>query len=202
MNRALQLNYDPDDPGTPMWSTTKLDCSSCGERLSYTEEVYSLSVVGAQVTESGLIYIPLMVENDHMYEPLFFCFGCWEQDKESLQELAEDQPPIEDDYAVLECDICGSGIREGELLGVSVFGEIHLSKRSPNGEKNSDTFEGMDPNPDAMCVVCLQRLGGDVIDELWDGGIYQHLECPEGTFARCWRHGCSADGSCTFEETE
>jgi hypothetical protein len=193
----------PDDSDEIKWASTKHDCSSCDNNLAYTEEVFSLSVVYAQVTETGVVFLPLMIEDDNLYEPCMFCLDCWESDKEQLMELVEDMPPIEDDFAILECDICGSGIRQDETLGVCSFGEIHLSKRQPNGEKTSDTFQVMDTDPDIICVACLNKLDQEVVADLWDSRVAQNEECEEGTFARCWRHGCQADGTCIFslEET-
>jgi hypothetical protein len=203
MSDRRNLNFDPEDPDDPMWSATQLDCSSCEEVISYDDEIFALTVVAPLVVEEGVIYSPLMAGDDHLYEPCIFHFECWEEDREELREFSADVPPIEDDFAILECGMCGSGIRQEETMAVAVFGEVHISKRDPNGEKSSDTFTGMDLNPDVICIACLNKLDQEVVDELWDSRVAQNEECEEGTFTRCWRHGCSADGSCsfTFEET-
>ena len=172
-------------------------CIFCQDMLLYTDEVFVLVISAAQVTAGGLLYPPLASETgDFLFEPHFFCFTCWENGLEELRELYEDVPPIEDMYAVLECAVCESGIRDGETVAVASFGEIHLSHRNPNGESNTSKFASMDSDPTALCIACVNGLSGEVFDELWPMDIRQFNECREGTFARCWRYGCSAQGDC------
>lgn len=168
-------------------------CTICGEGIMFADEAVMVSVCALQVTASGILYTPLFNETgDFAYVTHFLCCDCYETSKEDIVEAYEDTPPVEDMYAVLECTTCGSGIREGETVVPACFGEIHCSKRSPNGKSGGPRFEAMDPDPDVYCLGCSNV--GDFA--LWDDGLKQFNECDEGTFARCWRYGCSAQGDC------
>lgn len=176
------------------WSATGFSCSGCGEAVEYMEEVFVLTVVLTQPGERGTMYAPLIFEDgDFLYEPHFLCFNCRDEELEELCDLMRDIPPILDQYSILDCDACRSGIRLGEVVAIVTHGEIRLSKRQPNGENGGSTFECMDGHPDVLCVCCVNRLSKDVVKDLWKDDVQQYNECPEGTQIRCWRSGCSAD---------
>ena len=159
-------------------------CHGCMDAILYTDEVYLLQVVYAQVSEQGLELIQLP-----QYEPLFLDFSCWENLEEDLYEKVEDTPPILDDYAVLECSVCSSGIRALEVMGLATYGELHCSQRVPNGIL-STTFETVDQTPTVICISCA-KLANDEILELW-ADLRQGTECDEGVYFRCWRYGCDS----------
>lgn len=186
--------YVEDEEPEIDWSATGFFCTGCGEAVDFHEEVFVLTVVLVHQGERGLEYSPLIFEDgDFLYEPHFFCFNCRDEELEELNDLMRDIPPVLDHYAGLECDICRSGIRIGEVVAIVTHGEIRLSKRSPNGQNGGSTFECMDSHPDVLCPNCTNRLSKDVIDELWADDVKQYNECSEGTQIRCWRSGCSAD---------
>lgn len=176
------------------WSNSEFSCTGCGEAIEYMEEVFVVTVVLAQLTERGVVYSPVLYEDgDFLYEPHFLCFSCREGYQEELKELVRDMPPVLDDYSVINCKECLSGIRTGEVVAMITHGEIRLSKRSPNGISGGSTFECMDDDPDVLCVSCINKMSRDIVDCLWKEDVQQFRECPEGTEIRCWRSGCSAD---------
>ena len=202
---GLYGSIEEDDEMDIEWSPTGHHCStSCGEPISFADEVFVLTIVVATLTQEGLYYSPAVTNDgsDFLYEPCFFCVDCWESVLEMLEESKQDEPPIADEHSVLACRICASGIRAGEVLGLTTFGEVHLSKRAPNGESNTPTFRTMDTQPKAICIGCLDVLNRDIINGLWRGRVTQSEECQEGTHMRCWRHGCSATGHCASAQKE
>lgn len=176
------------------WDASDLSCALCGDMLRYTDESFILTVVTAAIEERSIHYRPIMLEDgsDFQYEPYFFCFTCWESSIEEVKKRCEDNPPVSDQYGILECGCCESGIRQHETMGISSFGEVRRSRRSST-EGGKSTFEVMDPDPSILCVECLNDLN-TIVDELWEGGVTQAEECAEGRFIRCWRYGCSATG--------
>lgn len=193
-----ELSPEDQDELFAMLHKSDKSCWLCTEVLLYTDEIFSITVSAVQVTESGLIYPPLVTSDgaNLLWAPHLFCFSCMEDTMEEHREAITDVPPIEDMYAVLECDMCESGIRDGETISVICYGELHLSHRNPNGEENTSKFEPMDPNPTVLCISCTDYMSRAVLDELWPWPLKQFNECEEGTFARCWRYGCSAQGDC------
>jgi hypothetical protein len=183
-----------------VWSKTRsCACFECGDPIVYTEEVFLLSVMRTRITGNGLVYDNIVVDDmsDLLYEPILFCVGCWETVSEELAEQMADAPPITDDYSIIDCVCCGSSIRTDEVLGVCTFGEVHLSRRAPNGI-HEDVFENVDANPIAICLGCLNTIN-QAVTLLWGDDedcpvlIQQQDECLEGIYARCWRAGCCAD---------
>ena len=196
---SIEEELDGDEDERGVWSPTGHHCSAaCGDPISFADEVFVLTIVVATLTDSGLIYSPAVTadQRDYLYEPCFFCLECWESILEMLEELKTDEPPIAYEHAVLPCGVCASGIGAGEVLGLATFGEVHISKRAPNGENDTSTFALMDNNPRALCIGCLDVLNRDIINGLWNGRVTQNNECDEGTHTRCWRFGCPAEGTC------
>lgn len=173
-------------------------CHNCQDPLRYTDEIFVFTVSTVQVSSSGLLFPPMTSEDgsDYMFEPIFVCLSCCENAMEELAEEYADIPPVEDLYAVHACVNCGSGIRNQETTVVVCFGEIHLSHKHPNGEDGQDKFEGMDPEPDTLCLPCTNKLSEEFLPDLWSVPLQQYGECSEGTYARCWRYGCNAQGDC------
>lgn len=170
------------------------ECAECSDRILLTDEVFMITMVRPYITDEGLTLLPDEAEDgDFSYEPRFLELECWEKIEEELREQLEDTPPIEDPQAILECDVCASGIRMGEMAGLASFGEIHASKRCPDGIPQ-ETFVQYDPEPIILCTACMQYLNKNIL-ELWDGTVQESNECEEGTAYRCWRYGCP-NGSC------
>lgn len=162
-------------------------CDKCGSSIQYTDEIYMLQVVQPYIQSGQLLFAPVQAEDgDFLYEPCFLEFMCWEEVEEDMREKMEDHPPILDDFAILDCAICESGIRQWEYSGLAVYGELHCSKRSPDGNPTS-IFDSQDPSPVVFCIACLKKIDESI--ELWDD-VDQNGECSEGTFIRCWRYGC------------
>jgi len=176
------------------WDATSFSCGTCGEAVQFTVETVVFTVMLAQLTEKGMQYSPLIFEDgDFLYEPNFMCEECCLESIEELRSQMRDVPYVEDSYAVANCHICHSGIRNGEVVGLATSGEVRRSRRSPNNEVGTSTFECTTDDPVLMCVGCINVMNSDVVDELWADSIKQFHECAEGTMIRCWRSGCPAD---------
>lgn len=182
------------------WAETHLYCSYpfCMDPIAYVEPIVAITVCSAGYTEHGLQYLPIPSDDgDYLYEPCFFCEDCWNSVLADLEELLADEPPVADEHSSFECNVCKSGIRVGELFGVATEGEMQMGARCPEGQGHP-RFVGLERStPLFICIACLNRLERDVA-EMWGGRIVQHNECEAGTFMRCWRHGCPADGNCQY----
>jgi hypothetical protein len=177
------------------WPVTDFSCSApfCGEAIPYAENIFVVTMYTAGMTEAGIQYAPVPADDgDYLYEPCWFCEECWKSVRDELQEYTESMPPIADDYAAFHCNICDSGIRLGELFGVVTGGQLQVSERCPDSVA-TPKFQPMDDQPTIICIACMNVIERDVA-ELWGGRITEKNECEEGTFVRCWRHGCPCDG--------
>jgi hypothetical protein len=185
-------------PVEDQWPHTDISCSSsdCGEELEYAEEIALLTVEVAAQTEQGLVYTPLVApdDGDYLYEPVFYCHGCWKCIHEELLSYVSDMPPVDDEHSIIECSTCGSGIRAGEVLARVLVGEFQSNGRAPEG-RLTPTFYQLHDKPIIICAPCVNVIDQDV-SEIWGDPLRQNNECAEGTYMRCWRHGCSADLEC------
>jgi hypothetical protein len=178
-----------EDPGLSIKS--KIVCSSCSSLINYSDEVWMLRVVQPQVLNGTLLYHDLLDDDGlYKYQPLFFEFECWEAIESELEEFFEENcfcSTDEESLSIIECDICGSDIREWEVMGVAQFGELHRSQRSPDGTSGSSfAYMGTDHH---VCISCLCHLdGGDNV--LWGDDVEVlpgRWACRGGLFERCWR---------------
>lgn len=179
------------------WPKTGHSCqaSFCGKNIPYAEPVIMLTVEVAAQTERGLVYSPLVAtDEDYLYEPVFYCQECWKSVLEDLESFTSDTPPVEDPYSILRCSCCTSGIRVGEVFAKLTEGEFRASDRNPTGDYTPE-FVPMAPLPSILCAPCVNVIEQDV-SEIWGELLKQNKECAEGTYMRCWRHGCSADVDC------
>jgi len=166
-------------------------CSQCEDELMMTDEIFLLRIVEAQVGHNELLMQDLLdPEGDYAYSPAFFCFDCWEELQERLQEQLEDAPPLVDQNGSIECDICRSDILLGETLAVIHFGELHWSERAPSGFY-TPKFVEMQKDVH-ICIGCLHHMEEERSEPLWEGGVspMPNLEvCVDGLHSRCWRYG-------------
>lgn len=169
-------------------------CSYCQGPLLYEDESFLLITEMAKFNPQFQLELVVDSFGDYMFEPCFFCFGCWENIEEELRDLTRDVPPVEDDQAILECTVCQSGIRKEEVVGTVQLGEFGYADRAPNN-KLSPKFN-INGNKKLVCVSCLYKANNEIVNTLWDRPVTQHSECIEGISLRCWRHGCSADSEC------
>jgi hypothetical protein len=192
------LDYDDDDLEDDELPSSSQVCHSCQDYLKYTDEIFVFTVSSIQVSASGMFFPPRLSEDgsDYLLEPIFVCFSCCEGAMEELAEEYADIPPVEDLYAVHVCVNCGSGMRNQETAVVVCFGEIHLSHREPNGVGGQERFEGMDLEPDVLCLPCTNKLSEDLLPDLWSAPLSQQGECSGGTYARCWKYGCNTQDDC------
>lgn len=182
---------DPDD--------TEHSCSHpCGDTLPYDTEVFLLTVAVCSMQLGRLAFPPALdTDNDFLYEPCFFCFSCYEEIEEEIRTRTRDTPPIADDYAVLDCSVCASGIRRDEVIGMVQIGEFIKSHRTPDdGSCTAFKPNSAELTDHVLCITCLNILNNDIVDTLWTHPVMQHGECSEGSALRCWRLGCSATNDC------
>jgi hypothetical protein len=169
-------------------NTTNIKCARCGDTLAYTEEVWRLRIVQAQVLNGDVVYHDILNEEGRQkYQAHFFEFICWETSKEELLELYEEAPcAVEHPLGILRCDICESDILEWETFGLVEYGELHFALRSPLGLPVQ--FEHL-KHEHHVCICCLYQLDAGE-HNYWNGNIEpipDHWVCQEGLFDRCWR---------------
>lgn len=164
-------------------------CTDCGESLDYVDEVWLLEVQQLRQLGGRVFHHQVFNEQDpqgdFLYDPYFYCFNCWETQHKELKEDFDDELPILDRESIMECSCCGSGIREGEYVGVITLGEFHPSTRAPNGERGP-RFTSIS-NPDIICTFCLALLNENHMT-MWEEGFSQVGECIDCTQLRCWRY--------------
>jgi hypothetical protein len=200
--RQVEEEEEEEDPGE--WAIPNMGCASCGETLHYTEEIFHISVCYAVNNGTETIIAPYICdegefEGDYYYEPLFFEFSCWEDVMEELREMVDDAPPVNHKDELLACDFCKCSICEFENFATAYIGEVHVSKRMPNGMPAS-IFETIS-KPYIICIGCLNLINDHSID-LWDEELSQTGECQECTHARCWRWEAGCSCPCHAEGSE
>jgi hypothetical protein len=181
---------------------TEHECAVCCEKICFTDEIVVLTVVVMTLEivdgELKVSYSPMEADDgDFLYEPRFLEYECWEDTVDEMVSQLEDKPPIEDPESAVECRICKSGIRLGELMGLATKGELLSSARLPDGMP-STTFDAQDPQPDPVCVACLRFMSTNIVD-LWES-VEHNDECEEGTEIRCWRQGCQGKAGCILNQ--
>jgi hypothetical protein len=166
---------------------TAANCPKCGDDIRLTEEVFHITFVRAYQGASNIDIKELRPDGQPIGVPFVFCFECWEQQKEELQDSCEDELPIEDvhDAGLLECDICHSDICEGETLALETFGEIHWSTRSPSGSPTM-VFQRMGDSCH-ICIECITQVEEDNQFQLEVHDYDGQDTCAVGRHLRCWR---------------
>lgn len=132
-------------------------CPCCQDYVLYTDEVYLLEITEAAKDGNQIVSQPLMCDDgDYLYEPYILHFMCWEEVLEQMREITADQPPAESPDGILKCQVCESTIGNFEPFLAANCAEIHVSQRSPNGEKSDRVAKngGMD----AICLPCLVHV--------------------------------------------
>jgi hypothetical protein len=179
-------------------TATDHECAYCGEAILHTDEVLLLTVVMANLVNGQIETYPAMSDDDEFaYEPQYMHFRCAEEALESLDELIENTPPIEDDKRILHClhingGGCGSGIRPFEHFALLQLGELHYSSRRPNGNTTTSFVPSGAPN--ALCLSCLCHINDSVVT-MWEdqedpslNTVEMFGECNECVHKRCWKH--------------
>ncbi len=169
---------------------SRVPCAQCEGEISFNEEVFLLRIVQAYYENGMLVHRDVEEDGEPRYEAAFFCFSCWEEEQESLEEFREDCPPVRDGNGLLACDLCESDILEEETVGLLLFGEVQKSERCPNGDATA-TFAAMSDGKH-LCISCLHSLSNNRTNPLWPDDIEPApgLDvCIEGISERCWRYG-------------
>ena len=157
------------------WGESPRGCDTCGEHITYTEEVFLLQVCAARISPEGrLEWAPILFEEDQAFEAYLLHFSCWEDALDDIQEATNDVPPRDAENPVMICTVCKSLIGTGEAFVAATFAELHVSRRSPSGQ-HTDSIAPM-AAPDPICFECVAH----VIDEYfpaWEEVIHY---MPEG----------------------
>ena len=173
-------------------------CADCSKSICLLEEAVLIQVVYPSSRTGQVELHPVLSETGgYLYEPYLFHQNCWFNVIDQLREERRDIPPIPDlqGLSICKCFDCKSDVREGEVSGVAIWGDLRRSPRSPNG-MNAIYFQATKA-PHLMCISCMLCINDGVI-ELWENGISQNDECSDGTHGRCWRdNGCN--GGCKLE---
>lgn len=182
---------EEDDDEEELSEESGICCAECGSDLKLTEEIFLLRVVQPVRSPSGVQNVDILNQDeDYLYAPTFFCFDCWEELQEELQESMEDIPPVMDVGGIIECDICRSDILPEETMVVADFGELHWSERNPSG---AYTIKFVEMQKDVhVCVSCARNMEESRSTPIWELEINPKpglQVCAEGLFERCWRYG-------------
>lgn len=162
-------------------------CGACGEELKAGTTVDLIQIVRPYrqyVEEAQQWVIHFAKELDEETKdfdsfPYFFHENCFAETYEELKEMMEDTPPYTIGDHICTCNVCGSHIAEGDLMGVAHSGTFQLSERQPDG--NDAVEYHFDPvNPVYICLNCINELNINVIEGLWD---------EDGTIATAVREG-------------
>jgi hypothetical protein len=185
---------------------TGLTCAWDGDVIEYTDLVIIVLMITPGLVSGPdgtpqLMFYDIMTgdQDDYLYEPNIFHGKNWDEIEEQFRTYVKDHYPIEVPGSILNCAFCKSGILPGETTGVALVGEVHRSQRNPDLQVHGNHFEPLNKAPDIICVSCMMEINND-IHELWPDGVCHDEECPEGTFARCWRDGCP--GNCQNNNPE
>jgi hypothetical protein len=178
---------------------TGLTCSFDGEVIEYTDGVVIVLVVRPFLVDGRLTFYDMKTadEDDYLYQPVIFHARNWDDIQEQYKEFLDEKTPVPCAYPVVNCTFCKSGVQAGEVMGVATFGEVHRSQRNPDLRAYGNHFVNLDRSPSMFCIACLRDLNHEV-QTLWEDGVSQNDECSDGTYMRCWRHGC--DGNCEKKE--
>ncbi len=163
-------------------------CPVCEHMVEADDDAAFLQVVQHEVVTGGRRYHPLTNGlGEFQYEPLFIHMqGCWQDTYHDLEKIVEDCEAKLDLRGTADCDVCGSAIREWEVMVLAQYGEFHTSKRSPDHTKNYifSHFKDVDYTSE-ICISCVLNLTGDSL-QAWED-LSENGECLYCTHSRCWR---------------
>lgn len=162
------------------WYKSGRECDGCGDELSFTDEIFVLEVTEA-AQEGGQFFFDLVRGDDDepAYAPYVMHLECWEEALSVMQEATADTPPVEAENPILTCSCCESQIGNFEPFVASTFGELHVSKRAPNGRPTPTVEQLGHMKP--VCLLCIVHVIDDHFDE-WEDlvDLMPDLEEDEG----------------------
>lgn len=188
--------YDIEDDEDLEPTVDLYTCEGCEEQL--LPELDDIALLQVSYIQ-GYEHPPMIrqtEEGEPLYEPLFYCFRCYEELLTELRELNKDQLPGDGHLFPLQCEFCGRGVGFEESYVSVSLGEIVRSKRYPDRLK----FQASG-NDQRMCLSCAVQLSGALDDEdetasrLWQD-MSEHGECARCTFNMCWRAGGGCSCGC------
>lgn len=163
-------------------------CPSCKDHIEADDDVALIQIVQYEMVSVLPKFHALTdVGGDFRFPPLFFHLKvCWSDLFQDLEKIAEDTSPRKDSRSHISCEICGSGIREWEVMGLAQYGEFKNSQRFPNHQKSYifKPFEDVDSQSE-ICLSCLINVTSNELAE-WED-VSENGECAYCTRDRCWR---------------
>lgn len=188
MVEIIELDDDDENEARYLDLPVACTCPSCGDDIRLTEEVWMISFARAySAPQVGVFFNDLTPAGAQVGTPWFFCFTCWEEMKEAMHDSCEDEPPMEvvSAYVLLSCDVCESDVLAGESFALETFGEIHWSKRCPNGQPTM-VFEALSESKH-ICLSCIDNTEDNELFQIEVADDDDYNTCTIGKQLRCWR---------------
>lgn len=191
MATYVELDEEEDDDYTDYITSPPVGrCACCEDGLHLTEELFLVTFAQPYLTAQGVVLATHGQDGQPLWEPLFYCFSCWENVKEEAQEACDNVPPVESVEGLLCCDICSSDICAGETMMTETFGEIHWSERTPNGVA-TPVFVPMS-EASHICLACVASMDTEhirpgLLEDLAPAAGLTVASCTTGIHGRCWR---------------
>lgn len=174
---------------------TEHSCAECETYIGFNDDIVLLMRVRPSVVEGDLTFDPIWEEDPALDPHMFMHYECFEHVGEEVAEAAGDEPPLDEEHAILHCDYCSANIRMGEICVTATLGEIALSARLTNTTTFVQAVEKDNSvaAPYVICLPCTFHLV-EISGLLSWSDLSQKGECYFCTKARCWRAGrCNCD---------
>lgn len=179
-------------------------CAQCEDEIELGEEIFLIQVVQPQRLGGQVFFYPVIdefdMDGDYLFEPYHFCFSCWEDLLDDLKNEVGEAPPLEDALSIIECSMCGAGIREWEYVVTYTLGEFLRSSRAPAPECTFGPAFHPNGKPEVLCTYCAAILN-EVAIAMWKDFSHEG-ECIDCIQLRCWREGDTCTCSCHKGESE
>lgn len=160
-------------------------CPACDDRHDLGEEILLIQVVRSR-KESGTLQFWAPEEGDRFaFQPKFLHIWCWDEAELDLRKEIRSQDRVEDSRSALDCAVCGSGVFEGEVMGLVSPGSFEVADQCPDG-RGTVTFEHAG-TPVPVCTSCMRSINEYVLN-LWEENPTEVGECEEGSAKKCWRY--------------
>lgn len=154
-------------PDDSTWFKSGRSCDGCEQDIAYTEEVVVASVMEA-MEENGQVFTDILRDEDdqdYQFAPYVMHVECWEGILSDIEEAVADELPVPAQEVVLVCMCCESEIGPQEPFVGTQFGELRVSRRSPEGVPTPTVEELGRMKP--VCLLCIVRVIDDHLPD-WE----------------------------------
>jgi len=158
-------------------------CACCEEPIKFNEEIILLQ--GAYPHFDGEdIHYNMALDDDGEPDvmPVFMHIDCWDHVGETICEIREDTPPINEPGTIIECDTCLCSVRMGEKVVIAESGTFIQNPRGGGPKFQTRVITNI------LCLPCATIVSDVSEIESWVD-INQQGECFHCTKAHCWRIG-------------